>query len=109
MPMNETLLLRRLQRRIGSKLYNCVDEQCFMDVLNEETLETINSSIAYLEKFTNYENINISMESIDKDKTITKVCDNVIVIVPLKDLVNVEEEIKKQEELLKTDLLKALY
>ena len=47
----------------------------------------------YLEKFTNYENINISMETIDKDKTITKVCDNVIVIVPLKALVNVEEEL----------------
>ena len=46
-----------------------------LQVLNEETLETINSSIAYLEKFTNYENINISMETIDKDKTITKVCD----------------------------------
>ena len=43
MPMNETLLLRRLQRRIGSKLYNCVDEQFFMDVLNEETLETFSS------------------------------------------------------------------
>ena len=66
-----------------------------LQVLNEETLETINSSIAYLEKFTNYENINISMESIDKDKTITKVCDNVIVIVPLKALVNVEEEKKR--------------
>ena len=43
MPLNETLLLRRLQRRIGSKLYSCVDEQFFLDVLNEETLETFSS------------------------------------------------------------------
>ena len=40
---NETMLLRRLQRRIGSRLYSCVDEQFFIDVLNEETLETFSS------------------------------------------------------------------
>lgn len=43
MAFNETLLLRRLQRRIGSKLYSCVPESFFIDILNEESLETFSS------------------------------------------------------------------
>lgn len=40
---NETMLLRRLQRRIGSRLFSCVPVDYYIDVLNEETLETFSS------------------------------------------------------------------
>ena len=38
--LNETTLLRHLQRKIGSKLFNALDIDYFIDILNEETLVT---------------------------------------------------------------------
>jgi hypothetical protein len=43
MSLNETILLRKLQRRIGSKLYQSVNTQFFIDVLEEETIDTFSS------------------------------------------------------------------
>jgi hypothetical protein len=43
MAFNETMLLRKLQRRLGSKLYQSVDTQFFIDILHEETLDTFSS------------------------------------------------------------------
>ena len=40
---NETTLLRRLSRRIGRKLFECLDEEYFLDILNEETLVTFST------------------------------------------------------------------
>jgi hypothetical protein len=37
------MLLRKLQRRIGSKLYQSVNTDFFIDILNEETLDTFSS------------------------------------------------------------------
>lgn len=38
--LNETTLLRHLQRQLGSKLFDALDIDYFMDILNEETLIT---------------------------------------------------------------------
>jgi hypothetical protein len=43
MAFNETVLLRKLQRRIGSKLFQAVDTQFFIDILNEETIDTFST------------------------------------------------------------------
>jgi hypothetical protein len=40
---NETMLLRKLQRRIGSKLFQAISVDFFVDVLNEETIDTFSS------------------------------------------------------------------
>ena len=41
--LNETTLLRHLQRRIGTKLFNALDIDYFLEILNEETLVTWSS------------------------------------------------------------------
>lgn len=38
--LNETTLLRHLQRKIGSKLFNALEIDYFIDILSEETLVT---------------------------------------------------------------------
>jgi hypothetical protein len=43
MSFNETMLLRKLQRRIGSKLYQAVDPAFFIDILYEETIDTFST------------------------------------------------------------------
>jgi hypothetical protein len=43
MAFNETILLRKLQRRIGSKLFQAVDTSFFIDILHEETLDTFST------------------------------------------------------------------
>jgi hypothetical protein len=43
MAFNETMLLRKLQRRIGSKLYQSLDTEFFIDILNEETIDTFSA------------------------------------------------------------------
>jgi hypothetical protein len=43
MAFNETMLLRKLQRRIGSKLFQAVDIQFFIDILYEETIDTFST------------------------------------------------------------------
>jgi hypothetical protein len=43
MAFNETMLLRKLQRRIGSKLFQAVNTNFFMDILSEETLDTFST------------------------------------------------------------------
>jgi hypothetical protein len=43
MAFNETVVLRKLQRRIGSKLFQALDPSFFIDILNEETLDTFSS------------------------------------------------------------------
>jgi hypothetical protein len=43
MAFNDTMLLRKLQRRIGSKIFQSVNIEFFIDILNEETLDTFSS------------------------------------------------------------------
>ena len=46
----------------------------------------------YLEKFTNFDHLEISTSEINKDKTVNVVLNDVIVIIPLSKLVDMEEE-----------------
>jgi hypothetical protein len=43
MAFNETMLLRKLQRKIGSKLFQAIDTGFFIDILYEETIDTFSS------------------------------------------------------------------
>ncbi len=81
--------------RAEKNVVNSKKIDLLLEVKNNETLEIINQSLPYLEKFTNYENITVSLDELSKEKAVTKVYDNVIVILPLKALVNIEEEKKK--------------
>ena len=75
-----------------------------LEIKNQETYDIINNNINYIKKFTNYNDLQLSMTTIDKDLSVTQVFENVIVICPLKALVDLAEEKKKlqsaQEKLL---------
>jgi hypothetical protein len=43
MAFNETLVLRKLQRRIGSKIFGAIEIDFFIDILYEETIDTFSS------------------------------------------------------------------
>jgi hypothetical protein len=43
MAFNETILLRKLQRRLGSKIFGAIDTDFFIDILYEETIDTFST------------------------------------------------------------------
>ncbi len=52
------------------------------------------SQQAYLKKFTNYENLQIS-DTIDKDNAIVSVLEDLNIVIPASELINIEDELKK--------------
>ena len=62
-------------------------EQAYLDFVNENT--------HYLQKFTNYESLEMVTTEYDTNKCVIDVLNNVVVIIPLKALVNLEEEKQK--------------
>jgi hypothetical protein len=43
MSFNETMVLRKLQRRLGSKLFEAIDTDFFINILYEETIDTFST------------------------------------------------------------------
>jgi valyl-tRNA synthetase len=62
-------------------------DQAYLDFVNENT--------HYLQKFTNYETLEMITTEYDTNKCVIDVLNNVVVIIPLKALVNLEEEKQK--------------
>jgi hypothetical protein len=48
--ITETMLLRRLQRKLGSEIYDAFDTEWYMDILNEESLITFSTYYPFLIK-----------------------------------------------------------
>lgn len=66
-----------------------------LEIKTNELYELISNNKEYLAKFTNYESLNLSINEIDKDKCVTAVLSDVIVILPLAKLVDLAEEKNK--------------
>ncbi len=81
--------------RAEKNVVNSKKIDLYLEVKNKEAYDFLNLNKVYLNKFTNYEKLEISLEEVNKDLSMTSVFDDVIVIVPLKALVNIEEEKKK--------------
>ncbi len=65
-----------------------------LEVKDQDLACLINNNLHYLSRFTNYENIKITNES-EQSLSVSQVTENVIVYIPLADLVNVEEELAR--------------
>ena len=65
-----------------------------LETSNEDLISFLNSSTEYLEKFVNYEHLEIS-NSINKNNAIVNVLSDIIVAIPSNDLINFEEELAK--------------
>ena len=61
----------------------------------EQFLQFVNANKHYLQKFANYENLELTLSEYDTNKCVIDVLNNVVVILPLKALVNLEEEKQK--------------
>ena len=67
---------------------------------DENYLQFVNDNKHYLQKFANYENLELTCDDYNTNKCVVSVLNNVVVIIPLSALVNIEEERNKllQEE-----------
>ena len=64
---------------------------------NKIYVDFINNNLHYLHRFINYNKLNITTEAIDTAGSVVTVLNHVIVIIPLKTLINIEEEKKNLE------------
>ena len=62
---------------------------------DQNYLYFVNDNKHYLQKFTNYETLEMVTTEYDTNKCVIDVLNNVVVIIPLKALVNLEEERQK--------------
>ncbi len=90
--------------RAEKNVVNSKKIDLLLEIKDDVTYDIINNNIQYLQRFTNYENLTLSKDALNKDLSVTAVFENVIVICPLKALVDLEEE-KKKLELNKQKLL----
>ena len=90
--------------RAEKNVVNSKKIDLLLEIKDDVTYDIINNNIQYLQRFTNYENLTLSKDVLNKDLSVTAVFENVIVICPLKALVDLEEE-KKKLELNKQKLL----
>ena len=63
-----------------------------------EVKKLIEDNLVYLMKFTNYDNITVTLDEVAKGLCVSNVCESVVVSIPLQALVNLEEEIAKANE-----------
>lgn len=68
-----------------------------LQLRDADKIHFINENAHYLHKFVNYNNLNVTSEETDTNLSVVNVLNNVTVIVPLKTLVNLEDEKKKLE------------
>ena len=84
--------------RASKNVPNSKKIDLILEVKQEEVKDLINDNLIYLLKFTNYENIIVSLGEVSKGLCVTNVCDSVVVNIPLEALVNIEEELAKANE-----------
>ena len=84
--------------RASKNVPNSKKIDLILEVKQEEVKDLINDNLIYLSKFTNYENIIVSLGEVSKGLCVTNVCDSVVVNIPLEALVNIEEELAKANE-----------
>lgn len=65
---------------------------------NKKLIQFLNNNLRYLHKFTNYQNIIINSEEIETSKKIVNVLSEVVVAIPLSQLVDLAEEKHKLEQ-----------
>ena len=84
--------------RASKNVPNSKKLDLILEVKQLDVKEIINDNLRYLSKFTNYDNITVTLDEIEKGLCVTNVCESVVVSIPLANLVNIEEELKKTNE-----------
>jgi len=66
-----------------------------IQVRDSEIGTFLNQNVHYLKRFANYQNLSITEAALDTSKKIVKVMSDIVLAIPLKQLVDLEEEIGK--------------
>lgn len=70
-----------------------------LQVKTDSEKKFIDENMQYLQKFINYNNLTVTTEELPTSLAIVNVINDVVIIIPLKTLVNIEEEkLKMQKE-----------
>lgn len=81
--------------RTSKNVANSKKIELLLEAHDEKLVKFIKKNINYLNKFTNYSSLTIETKELDKKLAMVTVLPKVTVIVPLKALVDVEEEKQK--------------
>jgi valyl-tRNA synthetase len=81
--------------RTSKNVANSKKIELLLETHDEKLVKFIKKNINYLHKFTNYSSLTIETKELDKKLAMVTVLPKVTVIVPLKALVDVEEEKQK--------------
>ena len=84
--------------RASKNVANSKKIDLLLQAQSKEVEDFLNSSKNYLERFTNFDNLTITLNEVDKKKSMVEIFTDVTVVIPLDALVDVSEEIKKLEE-----------
>ncbi|HHU55804.1 MAG TPA: valine--tRNA ligase [Acholeplasmataceae bacterium] len=84
--------------RAVKRVANSQKIDLLLQVKNEEVKKIINNNIHYLQRFVNYQNLTVTTEELDTKQSVVEVLNDVIAIIPLKTLVDLEEEKQKLED-----------
>lgn len=84
--------------RASKNVPNSKKVDLILEVKQEEVKKLIEDNLVYLMKFTNYDNITVTLDEVAKGLCVSNVCESVVVSIPLQALVNLEEEIAKANE-----------
>lgn len=68
-----------------------------LQVKNEKVKTIINSNLHYLKRFVNYNELQVTNEEVETKQSVVQVLNDVIASIPLKTLIDLEEEKQKLE------------
>ena len=84
--------------RASKNVPNSKKIDLLLQAQSKEVEEFLNNSKDYLLRFTNFDNLTITTNEVDKKKSMVEIFTDVTVVIPLDALVDVNEELKKLEE-----------
>ena len=84
--------------RVSKNVANSKQIDLILQAKEQDIINVLEKSKNILQRFTNFNTLNIASGEVEKKRSMVEVFSDVTVVVPLDTLVNVADEIKKLEE-----------
>ena len=66
-----------------------------LKIKNQKLLNFIDNNKHYLQRFTNYSDLHLTLDDVNTDKCEVSILNDITIIIPLESLINLDEEIEK--------------